>query len=238
MYLPGGTTSATGRFFIPYVIDGDTVVLSASRAGWALTPKTYVVHANAVTQGNLAGTFSTTTAVTLASGSNPSYYGDPLTFTAVVSPSGATGTVQFKVDGVNFGSPVTLVGGSATSTAISTLMPAAHTVTAVYSGGPGYAGSTSAGTTQTANDKIKIGSSGNYLTLQTAINSAVDTNVLLLRNTRFAEDLIVNRTPPFAITLKGGLASDFVTAVGTTSVKTLKIQQGKVIARNLVVKPN
>jgi uncharacterized protein (DUF2141 family) len=241
VYLPGGPTGATGRFLIPNVSDGDTVVLSASRSNWASNQKTYVAHANAVTLGSLAGTYSTTTTVTLASGSNPSYYGDPLTFTATVSPSSANGTVQFKLDGVNVGSAVTLVNGSATSAAFSSMMPATHTVTAAYSGVPGYTVSTSAGTTQTVADKVKIGSSGNYLTLQAAISAAVDFNILLLRDARFAEDLIVNRTLPFTITLKGGLSGNFNTLAGptaTTSVKSLKIRQGKVIANRLVVKPD
>ena len=43
-----------------------------------------------------------------------------------------TGTVQFVVDGSNFGSPVTLASGSATSGSTSTLTAGTHTVTASY----------------------------------------------------------------------------------------------------------
>jgi hypothetical protein len=46
----------------------------------------------------------------------------------------ATGTVQFNIDGTNFGSPVTLSGGNATSNTISTLAVGNHTITAAYSG--------------------------------------------------------------------------------------------------------
>ena len=64
-----------------------------------------------------------TTTTALGSSLNPSTYGQSVTFTATVSGEGGppTGTVQFKTNGVNFGSAVTLSGGSATSTAISTL---------------------------------------------------------------------------------------------------------------------
>src|SRR5439155_6084450 len=52
-----------------------------------------------------------------------------------------TGTVQFLVDGANFGSPVTLAGGSATSPSTTTLTAGSHTVTASYLGDATYAAS-------------------------------------------------------------------------------------------------
>jgi hypothetical protein len=60
-----------------------------------------------------------------------------VTFTATVQPDGSgtpTGSVQFQIDGSNFGSPVELTGGSATSAAISALAVCGHQVTALYSG--------------------------------------------------------------------------------------------------------
>ena len=68
-----------------------------------------------------------------------------MSFTATVGPPASgdptpTGSVQFQIDGSNFGSPVTLDdNGSATSEAISTLAAAGHTITALYSGDPTYA---------------------------------------------------------------------------------------------------
>ena len=50
--------------------------------------------------------------------------------------------MQFLIDGSDFGSPVTLVNGSATSSAISSLSVASHTIEAVYSGGANFAAST------------------------------------------------------------------------------------------------
>ncbi len=72
-------------------------------------------------------------------------YGQPVSFTATVGPPASgdptpTGSVQFQIDGSNFGSPVTLDdNGSATSEAISTLTADGHTITALYSGDPTYA---------------------------------------------------------------------------------------------------
>jgi hypothetical protein len=78
---------------------------------------------------------STTTA--LLSGTNPSAFGQSVTFTATVAPVAPatavpTGTVQFQVDGANFGLPVTLVNGVATSSL--TFSVGTKTVNAVYSG--------------------------------------------------------------------------------------------------------
>ena len=75
-----------------------------------------------------------TGAIAVSSSENPSTVGDTVTFTATVTPSTATGTVQFKIDGSFFGSPVPLSGGSATSGGISTLAVGTHTVEADYSG--------------------------------------------------------------------------------------------------------
>jgi uncharacterized protein YjbI with pentapeptide repeats len=51
-----------------------------------------------------------------------------------------TGTVQFVIDGSNYGSPVTLSGGAA-SISDSALSPGTHTVSAVYNGNTNYLGS-------------------------------------------------------------------------------------------------
>jgi autotransporter-associated beta strand protein len=83
-----------------------------------------------VTTGPASGT-----TVSLTSGSSPSTYGNSLTFTATVTGNSPGGTVQFQVDGVAVGSPVTLIGGSA-PLVVSALSVAGspHQVTAYYSG--------------------------------------------------------------------------------------------------------
>src|SRR5262249_10727581 len=52
------------------------------------------------------------------------------------------GTVQFTIDGGNFGAPVALSSGRATSGTTSTLSAGNHVITAVYSGDSSYASST------------------------------------------------------------------------------------------------
>jgi hypothetical protein len=92
----------------------------------------------------VASKFAATTGVTASV--NPSFLNQGVTFTATVSaPAGTTdapnGTVQFQVDAVNVGSPVTLSGGQA-SLSLSSLAVGPQTVTAVYSGdGCFYTGS-------------------------------------------------------------------------------------------------
>jgi hypothetical protein len=77
---------------------------------------------------------STTTTVTASP--SRSVAGQSLTFTAIVAPQTGSaippGSIQFEIDGSDFGSPVPLVNGSATSAAISSLSIAAHTISAVY----------------------------------------------------------------------------------------------------------
>ncbi len=76
---------------------------------------------------------------------SPSAYGDSINFTATVSATqgGGTpsGTVQFKIDGAPFGSPVALSGGTATSGNVSTLTHGNHTVDAEYSGDAAFVAS-------------------------------------------------------------------------------------------------
>ena len=73
----------------------------------------------------------------ITSSASPSVLNQSVSFTITVSAAAPgsgtpTGTVQFSIDGSKFGSAVTLAGGSATSTSISTLKLGNHTVTASY----------------------------------------------------------------------------------------------------------
>ncbi len=68
--------------------------------------------------------------------------GTPVTFSvSVTSTSGAqpTGSVQFKVDGANYGSAVTLSGTGTASTSVTGLTTTTHTLAATYSGDSNYA---------------------------------------------------------------------------------------------------
>jgi hypothetical protein len=85
-----------------------------------------------------------TSATSVSSNHNPSTYGQSVTFTASVGGAGTTptGTVQFTIDGTNFGGAVTLLNGSATSSSTSTLAGGNHTITAIYNGDNNYLTST------------------------------------------------------------------------------------------------
>ena len=147
--------SDNGGPFTPYLLGTtDTMGIFSGAVG-----HTYAFYSVATDNvGNAEGTPSsaeatttvlggTTTALT-ASIPNP-VYGQSLSFMATVSPVIAdsptpTGTVQFLVDGTNFGDPITLVSGMAISRAISTLYAVQHTITADYSGDPNFAATTTA----------------------------------------------------------------------------------------------
>ena len=93
------------------------------------------------------------TTATLSSSANPATVGQAVSFTVIVAAtlpgSGTpTGTVQFLIDGSNFGSPVTLTNGGAASPSTTSLAAGNHTVTALYSGDNNFATSNAPGLTQ------------------------------------------------------------------------------------------
>ncbi len=71
----------------------------------------------------------------VVSSSNPgARLHEPITFTATLTPSTASGTVQFSIDGGDVGSPVTLVNGVASVTLPAGLTLGHHTVSVSYDG--------------------------------------------------------------------------------------------------------
>ncbi|SEK88315.1 Ig-like domain-containing protein [Rhodococcus maanshanensis] len=92
---------------------------------------------------DVQGPAATTTQLTAPAAAT---VGVAVDLSASVSPSVAGGTVQFKDGDVNIGAPANVVNGTATlSHAFATAGP--RSITAVYSGVPGFAGSTSAPST-------------------------------------------------------------------------------------------
>src|SRR6185312_15358391 len=75
----------------------------------------------------------------VSSSLNPSTFGESVSFSATVVGTGAGagdpsgGTIQFKIDGSNFGAPVALSGGTANSLATNSLNAGNHIVEAVFS---------------------------------------------------------------------------------------------------------
>ena len=80
-----------------------------------------------------AGLAPTTT--TVGSSASPLGPWQQATFTATVTAASTpTGTVQFLVDGVAYGSPLSLTGNEASVTLMAGLTPGRHTIAAAYSG--------------------------------------------------------------------------------------------------------
>jgi hypothetical protein len=102
----------------------------------------------AVVPGTLA-IVTAPTATTLATSTNSAQYGDPVTLTATVAPSGATGTELFMQGATVLGTG-TVSGGVATLTT-TTLHAGAYTITSSYQGDTNYAASTSGPITLTIN---------------------------------------------------------------------------------------
>jgi hypothetical protein len=123
-------------------------------AVYSPTDPTSFVASSSTTVTQLVTQASTSTV--LASAPNPSFFGQPVTMTAQVSPSsGPTGTVRFYVCQTPACASTFLLGtgtlnavGKATFTT-SSLPPGADSLRAVYAGNTNYAGSTSPVVTQT-----------------------------------------------------------------------------------------
>ena len=87
-------------------------------------------------------TFLQETTTGLTSSVNPSLPEEAVTFTASVTPLGATGTVEFKDGSAPMGT-LTVLGGTAELT-VGSLTSGNHSMTAEYSGDAAFLGSTSA----------------------------------------------------------------------------------------------
>jgi hypothetical protein len=140
-------------------VNGATGVISVTNASG-----TCAISASKVGDDNYIGPVSdgpksvllnkATPGVTVTVSPAPVQYSDQVTYSATVTgvPSGAvTGTVQFKLNGTNVGSPVTLAGGVASLGPLQVLVgPGTPPVTGVYSGDGNYATQTGS-TTLTVN---------------------------------------------------------------------------------------
>src|SRR5262249_2876940 len=110
----------------------------------SLTDARLVASATATVTAE-ATTAATTTQVRAAP--NPVRFGAPVTLTAIVSASQAgagvpTGSVQFRVDGIDFGPAVALSAGVATFQDTARFAAGPHVVSALYTNTDGrFAGS-------------------------------------------------------------------------------------------------
>ncbi|QEL19210.1 Ig-like domain repeat protein [Limnoglobus roseus] len=130
--VAGGTATSAATATLPVGTSTITAVYSGG-AGFDPSQGTVGVTVNAATTTSVA-----------AAPTGPVSPGTPVAFTATVTGSPSVGTVTFYAGpGLTnpIGTPVTVVTGTATSAATATLPVGTSTITAVYSGGPGLAGS-------------------------------------------------------------------------------------------------
>jgi hypothetical protein len=126
--LPAGTHTITASY------SGDAIFLPATGSATQTVNKT-----------------ATTTAV--VSSLNPSIVGQDVAFVATVSPAGATGTIQFTVDGVAVPN-VPLIAGQARYSS-NTLATGAHVIGASYDGNAAYLPSASPALTQSVGPVLR-----------------------------------------------------------------------------------
>ena len=158
---PTGTVLLYATYLGGNATDQGTAIAVDSRGNALVTGKSastdfFTVGAYQVAMAGVYDAFvakiSTLTATStgLVSSLNPSIERQAVTFTATVSGTTPTGTVQFK-DGVNnLGTPVTLSGGVATYTT-STLTVGTHSITAFYDGDASFDFSASPALSQVVN---------------------------------------------------------------------------------------
>ncbi len=115
----------------------------------ALGTTTITATVNSI-KGSTSLAVQNSTTTTVSSNNNPSTFGQAVQFTATVSPSAATGTVQF-LDGGNVLGTGTLISGGTASFTTNSLTAGAHNITAAYKGDTNDASSTSSAITQTVN---------------------------------------------------------------------------------------
>ena len=140
--------------------------------------------------------------VTLASSLNPSTFGQVVTLAAAVTPSAATGTVQF-LDGSTVLGTATISSGSAVLS-ISSLAAGAHSITAAYSGDANDVASTSA-------------------VLAETVQKAATTTAILSSETR----VLLGQSVPFTVAVTPAAASGTVNLMtGTTILATSTLSNG------------
>ncbi len=130
------------------------------------------------------------TTTTLVASVNAILVGQPVTFTASVTGTSPTGTIQFMDGAASLGSPVVLISGTAALTT-SGLTIGTHSITAVYPGDTANAPSTSAalsevvslyGTTTTVSSSTNPAIVGQFITYTATVTGNNPTGPVLFRD--------------------------------------------------------
>jgi hypothetical protein len=101
-----------------------------------------VTNSNSVLLNGTSTLAAATLTITSPTSGQSFSVGSPIALTARVEGGTAgfpTGTIQFQMDGANFGSPVSILSGAAFTTVTGLLTSAGHTLSAIYSGDANYA---------------------------------------------------------------------------------------------------
>jgi hypothetical protein len=150
------------------------------------------------------------TRTTITSSVNPSVSGQAVTFTAIVSPSAATGTVTLFDGSILLGSEV-LSNGIATFTT-STLSAGGHSIVATYNGDTNYGGSSTtrtqtvkASTTTTVTSSANPSVSGKSVTFTATVSPSTATGTVIFTES----SLLYGSSTIGSGTLSGGMATCF-----------------------------
>lgn len=149
------STTSSSTAMTPQLLAPTTPDTPQCKPGFTLNASKQMCVPNPSTTKSLS---SMPTATTTSVSSNPSAFGQMVTFTATVTTSSGsstpTGTVQFMIDGI-VTLPVKISTGHAVIS-ISTLSVGSHGITATYSGDTNYGPSKSSSLTQTVNEVATV----------------------------------------------------------------------------------
>jgi hypothetical protein len=92
------STASDGKFYVQGVDHGDYVMVTAAVSGWGFQTRTYIAHADSVSQQNVRGTLKPTVTLTTEP-AGPPYYA-PLTVTLTADEGCDSGcSVRYTLDG-------------------------------------------------------------------------------------------------------------------------------------------
>ncbi len=233
----------TGSVSLSYTFSGATTTLTQTllNGSTAFTIPSPVVGVYSLvvtypTQGNFVGSSKSgnltvtqaTTTTGVSSSSNPSAFGNSVTFTATVTPATATGTMTFR-DGATVLGTGTISSGVATYST-TTLAVATHSITAVYSGNTNFITSTSSALSQTVNKAtttttLTSSTGGQSITPGTLVTFTATVNPAAATGTVSFYDngtLITSGT----VTVTAGIASFGTTTLGAGTNNITAIYSG------------
>ena len=224
-------TTATGTIqFLDGSASLGTVTITGGAAALSLTTLSVGTHSiTAVYSGDANDATATSTvvaqtvnkvasSVALTSSANPSTIGHSVTFAATVTPTTATGTVQFLDGSTSLGTAA--ISGGAAALSLTTLSVGTHSITAVYSGDANDATATSTVVAQTVNkvaSSVALTSSANPSTIGHSVTFAAAVTPTTATGT---VQFLDGSTSLGTVTISGGAASLSLTtlAVGTHSI--------------------